>query len=149
MPSSGSPYDINDRIGAIADVVAPRSDEPVVVKNYPSSFEKTNLDALLKGFGVEDVALAWFMTHVCVNSTARASFNHGYRATNTRAAQSIGRHRLCKRASRSELGPAQRHLCRRGADCGRFSGLKSILAPEMRRSPEVKQKDPAMRSLSN
>jgi nicotinamidase-related amidase len=61
--------------------VKPRSGEPVVVKNYPSSFEKTNLDDLLKGLGVEDLTLAGFMTHVCVNSTARAAFNHGYRAT--------------------------------------------------------------------
>lgn len=78
---TGSPYDVNGRIGAIADVVKPRDGEPVVVKNYPSSFEKTNLDDLLKGYGVEDVALVGFMTHVCVNSTARAAFNHGYRAT--------------------------------------------------------------------
>ena len=78
---TGSPYDVNDRIGAIADVVKPRDGEPIVVKTYPSSFEKTNLDDLLKGFGVEDVALVGFMTHVCVNSTARAAFNHGYRAT--------------------------------------------------------------------
>ena len=27
------------------------------------------------------MTLAGFMTHVCVNSTARAAFNHGYRAT--------------------------------------------------------------------
>jgi len=77
----GSPYDVQDRIGAIADIVKPRPGEPVVVKNYPSSFEKTNLDDLLKGLGVEDLTLAGFMTHVCVNSTARAAFNHGYRAT--------------------------------------------------------------------
>jgi nicotinamidase-related amidase len=77
----GSPYDVRSRIGAISDVVAPRAGEPVVVKNYPSSFEKTNLDELIKGYGVEDLTLAGFMTHVCVNSTARAAFNHGYRAT--------------------------------------------------------------------
>ena len=78
---AGSPYDVKDRIGAIADVVEPKSGEPVVVKNYPSSFEKTNLDDLLKSYGVEELAIAGFMTHVCVNSTARAAFNHGYRAT--------------------------------------------------------------------
>lgn len=78
---AGSPYDVNDRIGAIADVVSPKAGEPVVVKNYPSSFEKTNLDELLKGYGVEELTIAGFMTHVCVNSTARAAFNHGYRAT--------------------------------------------------------------------
>ena len=78
---AGSPYDVNDRIGAIADAVAPHAGEPVVVKNYPSSFEKTNLDDLLKGLGVEELTLAGFMTHMCVNSTARAAFNHGYRPT--------------------------------------------------------------------
>ena len=77
----GTPYDVTAPIGAISDIVAPRAGEPVVVKNYPSSFEKTNLDDLLKGFGVEDLTIAGFMTHVCVNSTARAAFNHGYRAT--------------------------------------------------------------------
>ncbi|HVZ05733.1 cysteine hydrolase family protein [Hyphomicrobium sp.] len=76
---AGSPYDVNAPIGAISDVVQPREGEPVVVKTYPSSFEKTNLDELLKGYGVKDVALVGFMTHVCVNSTARAAFNHGYR----------------------------------------------------------------------
>ncbi|MET1045901.1 MAG: cysteine hydrolase family protein [Hyphomicrobium sp.] len=78
---AGSPYDVKDWIGAIADVVEPKSGEPVVVKNYPSSFEKTNLDDLLKSYGVEELAIAGFMTHVCVNSTARAAFNHSYRAT--------------------------------------------------------------------
>jgi nicotinamidase-related amidase len=77
----GTPYDVHDRSGAIADVVAPHAGEPIVVKNYPSSFEKTNLNELLKGYGVEDVTLAGFMTHVCVNSTARAAFNNGYRVT--------------------------------------------------------------------
>jgi nicotinamidase-related amidase len=30
---------------------------------------------------VENLVLAGFMTHVCVNSTARGAFNLGYRAT--------------------------------------------------------------------
>lgn len=77
----GTPYDVNARIGAIADVVAPVDGEPVIVKAYPSSFEKTELNDLLKGYGVTDLTLAGFMTHVCVNSTARAAFNHGYKPT--------------------------------------------------------------------
>lgn len=77
----GTPYDVTARIGAIADVVAPADGEPVIVKAYPSSFEKTNLNDLLKGYGVTDLTLAGFMTHVCVNSTARAAFNHGYKPT--------------------------------------------------------------------
>ncbi|HEX2843365.1 cysteine hydrolase family protein [Hyphomicrobium sp.] len=77
----GSPYDVRARIGAIADVVAPAAGEKVITKAYPSSFEQTDLDAELKRLGVTDLVLAGFMTHVCVNSTARAAFNHGYRTT--------------------------------------------------------------------
>lgn len=77
----GGPYDTKSHIGAIADVVAPVAGEKVITKAYPSSFEKTDLDAELKRFGVEDLVIAGFMTHVCVNSTARAAFNHGYRVT--------------------------------------------------------------------
>lgn len=77
----GTPYDVRARIGAIADVVAPAAGETVITKLYPSSFQNTNLDAELKKLGVTDLVLAGFMTHVCVNSTARAAFNHGYRVT--------------------------------------------------------------------
>ncbi|MGQ0674039.1 MAG: cysteine hydrolase family protein [Hyphomicrobium sp.] len=77
----GSPYDVRAPIGAIADIVAPAGDEQTVVKAYPSSFERTGLDMMLKQLGVSDIVLAGFMTHVCVNSTARAAFNLGYRPT--------------------------------------------------------------------
>lgn len=77
----GTPYDTKAPIGTIADVVAPVAGEKVITKAYPSSFEQTDLDAELKRLGVTDLVLAGFMTHVCVNSTARAAFNHGYRAT--------------------------------------------------------------------
>lgn len=78
---AGSPYDVRGPIGAISDVVAPRAGEAVITKAYPSSFEKTDLDERLKALGATDLVLAGFMTHVCVNSTARAAFNHGYRPT--------------------------------------------------------------------
>lgn len=77
----GTPYDTTAPIGRIADVVAPRDGEKVITKQYPSSFEKTDLDAELKRLGVTDLVLCGFMTHVCINSTARAAFNHGYRPT--------------------------------------------------------------------
>ncbi len=77
----GSPYDVRASIGAIADIVAPKAGETVITKSYPSSFEGTSLDAELKKLGLTDLVLAGFMTHVCVNSTARAAFNHGYRPT--------------------------------------------------------------------
>jgi len=77
----GSPYDVNAEIGQIADVVAPRAGEPVIVKKFPSSFEQTDLDERLVKLGVKNLILAGFMTHVCVNSTARVAFNRGYRTT--------------------------------------------------------------------
>lgn len=77
----GSPYDTTAHIGRITDVVAPKPGEKVITKAYPSSFEKTDLDAELKRLGVTDLVIAGFMTHVCVNSTSRAAFNLGYRPT--------------------------------------------------------------------
>ncbi len=77
----GPPYDINDHIGAIADIVAPIEGEPVITKNFPNSFVQTDLDEQLKPKGVKNIILAGFMTHMCVNSTAHGGFNLGYAPT--------------------------------------------------------------------
>ncbi len=77
----GSPYDVTAPIGQISDEVAPRDGEAVVTKAYPSAFVGTDLEAQLKAAGVEDVIVAGFMTHMCVNSTARSAFSLGFRPT--------------------------------------------------------------------
>ena len=77
----GSPYDVTASIGQIADVVAPIDGEPIITKNYPNSFAKTELDELLKNAGVSNLILVGFMSHMCVNSTARGAFTLGYNAT--------------------------------------------------------------------
>ena len=77
----GTPYDVTAPIGQIAGLVAPLPGETVIVKKYPSAFEQTELDAELKRLAVKNVVYAGFMTHMCVNSTTRASFNHGYANT--------------------------------------------------------------------
>ena len=77
----GSPYDIRSDIGAIAAPVAPRAGEAVIVKHYPNSFVGTDLEQHLRTAGVESVILAGFITHMCVNSTARGAFNLGFRPT--------------------------------------------------------------------
>ncbi|WP_433288106.1 cysteine hydrolase family protein [Pseudonocardia sp. CA-142604] len=74
----GSPYDIRAEIGAIAGPVAPREGETVIVKNHPNSFIDTDLDERLKAGGAKNLVLAGFMTHMCINSTARGAFNLGY-----------------------------------------------------------------------
>lgn len=92
----GSPYDVLAEIGQIAPMVAPRPGEKIITKAYPSAFEQTTLAADLAALGRKDLVLAGFMTHMCVNSTARAAFNHGYRpvvvaaATATRALPKVG-----------------------------------------------------------
>ena len=83
---AGSPYDIDAEIGAIVDRVAPREGEPVVVKSYPNAFVQTDLDERLKTVGASNLVLAGFMTHMCVNSTARGGFNLGYAPTVVAAA---------------------------------------------------------------
>lgn len=77
----GTPYDVRAPIGQISDPVKPLAGEPVIVKTKPSSFWQTDLDERLRARKVEDLVLCGFMTHVCVNSTARAAFTLGYRAT--------------------------------------------------------------------
>jgi nicotinamidase-related amidase len=68
----------------------------VVIKNYPNSFVQTDLDEILKAADASNSVLAGFMTHMCVNSTARGAFNLGYSptvvasATATRALPGVG-----------------------------------------------------------
>jgi nicotinamidase-related amidase len=89
-------YDIEGESGAIVPLVAPREGEPVVVKQYPNSFVQTDLDDRLKAVGASNLVLAGFMTHMCVNSTARGAFTLGYAptvvaaATATRALPGLG-----------------------------------------------------------
>lgn len=88
---AGSPYDVGDDIGQIVGRVAPRAGEPTIVKTYPNAFIGTDLNERLTAGPGRDLILAGFMTHMCVNSTARGAFSLGYRpavaagATATRA----------------------------------------------------------------
>ena len=82
----GSLYDVEGETGAIVTRVAPRDGEAVVVKQYPNSFVDTDFDEQLKAVGATNLVIAGFMTHMCVNSTARAAFNAGYAPTVVAAA---------------------------------------------------------------
>lgn len=77
----GTPYDVRAPIGQISDEVAPLDGEPVITKALPSSFVGTDLAERLERTGVKDLILAGFMTHMCVNSTARSAFSLGFRPT--------------------------------------------------------------------
>jgi nicotinamidase-related amidase len=77
----GSPYDVRAEIGQIVDQVAPRGSEPVIVKQFPDAFVQTELHDRLTAGSAHNLLLAGFMTHMCVNSTARGAFNLGYAPT--------------------------------------------------------------------
>lgn len=125
---SGSPYDTNAPIGQIADVVAPRPGEKVITKAYPSSFEKTDLDDELKRLGVTDLVIGGFMTHVCVNSTSRAAFNHGYRPTVVASAT----------ATRSLANPTGGELSAKEVHDGALTALSDIFAIVVPSSANIK-----------
>lgn len=76
-----TPYDIRAEIGQISDPVKPGPGEPVIVKTHPDSFWQTDLGDRLRALDVQNLVLAGFMTHVCVNSTARGAFNLGFHPT--------------------------------------------------------------------
>ena len=94
---AGSPYDLDTPEGAIADEVAPADGETVITKAYPNAFVATDLHDHLQRVGNRHLILAGFMTHMCVNSTARGAFNLGYAptviasATATRTLERAGR----------------------------------------------------------
>jgi nicotinamidase-related amidase len=70
----------------IADEAAPQGGEAVVEKSLPNAFAGTNLKAKLEALGRKEIILAGFMTHMCVEATARAAIDHGLKATVVAAA---------------------------------------------------------------
>jgi nicotinamidase-related amidase len=56
----------------------PRPGEPEVVKHRFDAFYDTELDMILRAWGVKTVILAGLVTHGCVDSTARHAYFNGY-----------------------------------------------------------------------
>lgn len=61
--------------------VAPKGAEPVVRKNFPNSFLKTDLDKILKAQGIVDLTVIGAMSHMCIDATTRAAADAGYKVT--------------------------------------------------------------------
>lgn len=68
-----------DRGTDIHDLAAHFEGEPIAQKHYPNSFRETNLLDLLRGWGVERVVICGMMTHMCVDATARAAADLGFK----------------------------------------------------------------------
>jgi nicotinamidase-related amidase len=63
----------------IHDSVAHFEGEPIIYKHYPNAFRETNLLELLKGWEIERVVITGMMTHLCVDATARAATDFGFK----------------------------------------------------------------------
>lgn len=50
----------------------------IIEKQYPNSFLQTNLAQLLQSLQVQQVVVTGMMTHMCIDSTTRASAERGY-----------------------------------------------------------------------
>lgn len=64
-----------------APEVDPAEGEPIVAKNFNSSFEDTDLDEVLARYGVSRVVLAGAASNWCIRATAYGALDRGYDLT--------------------------------------------------------------------
>jgi ureidoacrylate peracid hydrolase len=62
----------------IVDELSPHGDEPVIYKTRFSAFYRTELDELLRGWGVKYLVVTGCTTSICVESTIRDAFFRDY-----------------------------------------------------------------------
>ena len=62
----------------IINSLQPINDEKTIVKMHPNAFYDTELQALIKSAGKQQIIFAGFMSHMCVSSSVRAAFDLGF-----------------------------------------------------------------------
>jgi nicotinamidase-related amidase len=78
----GSTFFVPGTPGAeIHPLVRPQPGEAVIEKNFPNSFRATGLAQLLEKQGIQNLAVAGMMTHMCVDATVRHAADLGYKIT--------------------------------------------------------------------
>ena len=63
----------------IHDAAAHFEGEPLVIKHHPNAFRETQLLEMLAVNGIERLIITGMMTHMCVDATARAAVDIGYK----------------------------------------------------------------------
>lgn len=66
-----SGIEIHENVGALPG-------EMILQKNFPNSFRNTDLLTHLKDAEVNRLVICGMMTHMCVDATVRAAFDHGF-----------------------------------------------------------------------
>lgn len=73
-PDLGKKLDCSD----IIEEIYPEPDDIVIEKIFSSAFEDTILEYVLKVLKIECLVIAGTVTHICVDSTAKAAFNRQF-----------------------------------------------------------------------
>lgn len=83
----------------------PRANDPRVVKNYPGSFTKTELEDILRQRGIDTLVISGYMTHMCCDTTAREGFHRDFRVLflNDATATRDGQHQTLGKIDHREL----------------------------------------------
>jgi len=82
MPSDTAPFFRPGTAGAeINAAVAPEGAEPVIRKRRPNSFLGTDLKDRLDAAGASNVIVCGAMSQMCIDATARAAADLGYKVT--------------------------------------------------------------------
>ncbi len=75
----GATFFLPETDGArIHQMVTPREDETIVVKNFPNSFRGTSLLEILKKEKIDNLVICGAMSHMCIDATTRAAFDLGF-----------------------------------------------------------------------
>ena len=83
----------------------PRANDQRVVKNYPGSFSKTDLENTLRQRGIDTIVISGYMTHMCCDTTAREGFQRDFRVLflNDATATRDGQHATLGKIDHNEL----------------------------------------------
>jgi nicotinamidase-related amidase len=60
----------------IHGTLKPLPEEPIVQKHFPNSFRETGLLEALCEAGIGDLVICGAMSHMCIDATTRAAFDH-------------------------------------------------------------------------
>ncbi|WP_426127550.1 cysteine hydrolase family protein [Pararhizobium sp. PWRC1-1] len=80
-PVDGPFFAVGTEGAEITSKMAPQDGEAIVTKRHPNSFRETELADLLSTAGVDEVTVIGAMSHMCIDATARAASDLGYKTT--------------------------------------------------------------------
>jgi len=72
----------------IHPAIAPDTDELIIQKQHPDSFQDTNLQRELEAIGVKKLTIAGLQTEYCIDTTCRRAYSLGYKVTLVKDAHS-------------------------------------------------------------